>query len=297
MNSSDTPHDHNRPPKSEGAKLTTASEEGNTETTDSRLPVDQSTETLAPPQSTHPKAEKLPRCLRRRAAREEAKRQKRSGGGTARPADIDPEFLVEVFKAERDKMLELLNTEYRKFQMSEASRRQEAVINPGLVIVRGEGAPNDDDVITSVFNRVWGHGRVAVCILDSVVFDALPIVYKDPFEELRESPLTGATTSDQVFAITFAFYNTAHSTGPLDRPALPDEHRIDLLRQIHELATEDAWRYPLDTPPLSSLAQRVLLHVTHLALTANKSVTIAEVRRLIAHGRFLELIDPRDGPV
>jgi hypothetical protein len=297
MDTSDTPLDHTNSSASAEENTTASSGEINTESTTSRSVVGSPSSPSETTQSTSLSKPTLPRRLRRRAARDKAKRMKQSHRNGSRAPNADPALSDKLLKIERDYLLNQLNIEYRKFRLVEASTRPEAVIDPGLVIVRGEGASNDDALISSVIDRVYNYGRVAICILDHDVYDTLPIVYRDPLQELRESPLTGASASDEVFVTTTIFYNTAHSTGPKDRPVLPDDHQRELVRQVREVSDGHAWKYPLDTPPLSTLAQRVLLHLLHLALNANKATTLETCRYMVGHGRFLELIDPRDGPV
>ena len=305
MSTSDTPHDHHLSPPREVAKLnTTTSEETATEGTAVRSSVEQPTEPSAATQSTHSHAAKLPRRLRRRAARDKAKRKKRSTQNASEAklqAEASLRWSPEDF---HEHLLDVVAERYRAFRKGPASSTStppEAVIHPGLVFVRGDGEANDDRVMVSVFPRIahWcgENDTIAVCVLDGHVYDSLPVEFRDPFQELRESPLTGSGASDDAFYLATEFYYKAHAECPRERPFLSEDHGQQLMQRIREAVAAEAWRYPDDTPPLSMLAQRVLLYVLHLVHQANNSAPIEEVRYLVENGRFLELIDPRDGPV
>lgn len=262
-------------------------------------------DTPTPPQSAEPQpATTLPRHVRRRAAREQAKRGKRSERTPPQSAhaaaDADGGLSLDEW---RDHLLDRAATEYRRWRKGLTAKSftsPESVLDPGLVIIRADGEENDDRMMFSVHARIarWcgAHDEIAVCMLDGIVYDTLPVVFVDPFQELRASPLTGASTSDEAFGITAAFYAKAYAALSRRSPFLTAEHGHDLLQRIREAESGDSWKYQADTPLLSMLAQRVLLYVLYCVNDASDGMgTLDDVRRLIAHGRLLECIDPRDG--
>ncbi|WP_434480829.1 hypothetical protein [Gemmatimonas sp.] len=299
-----TPRDPSNSSPDVDAQLETSGEKHHKDGATTPSPSGGNSKSVSQPQLTHASMSKLPRRLRRRTARDQAKRQKRSDLHTAQQKQWADTTSAPFGDSLGDQLQELLASKYRTYRRSVQSKActpPHAIIDPGLVMVRGSGEQNDDRVMLSVFKRVAHYcgkrDTIAVCILDGEVYDALPIEICDPFKELRESPLTGRSACDEVFGATIEFYYTTHTSNLLERPILTEEHGYELLQHVREAASAEAWRYPDDTAPLSTLAQRVLLFVLCIVHEANKSEPLDEVRHLIDHGRFLELIDPRDGPV
>jgi hypothetical protein len=308
MPSSETPQDQSFPTLDgveEKQHLRSAADENNV-----KLPTENNDHSLFAPASEASadfsgaqNLGKLPRRLRRRVARERAKTEKRSrlNATPSQSASSSDEWSPKEFQSY---LLARVAAAYRNFRNNRADRAvtsPEAVIKPGLVIVRGEGEPNDDLTMLSVFPRIsrWcgAHDEIAVCMLDGIVYDTLPIIFRDPFEELRASPFTCASASEEVFANTVSFYSELLARVSRTLSLCQDDHLQALLNRVREAAGADAWKYPSDTPPLSMLAQRVLLYVFHCVHDADANSTIEDVRRLVEHGRFLELVDPRDGAV
>lgn len=246
---------------------------------------------------------RMPRRLRRRAERENAKRNRRAQAKRdqlERFTAAQNEMSVQERRDALVKQAAFHHRVLRKSRKTQEVRSPEAMIDPGLVIVRGNGEPYDDEVMFSVGWRVSRHmgvhNEIAVFILDGPIYDAIPINHRDPFEELRSSPLTGRNAPEEVFATTALFYMNALGGWPIT-PIMGAEHSRDLLEQIHDALGSDAWKLPDRIPPLSFLAQRVLVDIL---LRVKDAVTNAEeliptMRRMVDHGRLLELIDPRDG--
>lgn|GEM_PF-5351034 len=256
------------------------------------------------PRTPTSKPWRAPRRFRRSAKRDAAKRTRRCQLDALPKLPrraIVPEPPFDVQSA----MLDLAAAEWRAFRKArfeeDAAPSADAIVKAGMVIIRGSGDALDERVALSVWPRLarWqgDHDELDTLMLDGIVFDMLPIVHRDPFDELRNSPFTGALASDEALAVSIRIYQQAYAALSPRHPFIAPDHVEALLQQVCDVEGIERWRYPADTQPLSVLAQRVFLHVIYAASAASKEPLdlLIQTRRLIAHRRLHELIDPRDG--
>jgi hypothetical protein len=168
----------------------------------------------------------------------------------------------------------------------------------GLVIVRCTDPQLDFAALQAVEPELFRLGLqpIGVCIeaLHGKIFDAA-LDCGDPFRELQRSRLTGTDASDISLLATLLFYRDAHFALGKDILILPADHEQDLLAMVGAHCESEGAFLPADAGRLSVLAQHTLFSLAEQARTESSGGAhlVRSLRRLIAHGRLLAMLDPR----
>ena len=132
--------------------------------------------------------------------------------------------------------------------------------------------------------------------LRSEIFDAAPIVWSDPFDELRASAFVGLPADDEIVMATMIYYQLRDDI--IDDPADPGRAMYDsVLAILTDHAHDVGAVFEPARGVLSELATETLRILGHIACMLDAPTLLAGLREQIAAGRVVEMVDARDGAV
>jgi len=200
------------------------------------------------------------------------------------------------------------NTNSRRHATSPIFRRAASSDLPdigrdGMVFVRtpedGPDASTSAEIVKCISTIASPFRPLLVQTLAAVEWDAIQSGGGDPFDEMRASPLTNSCVPDDVFKHVLSTYWNAWLSLPEDCSSL--DPRIDqtLMQELTDNFAGSGISFDVSTRPLSALAKHTLLAVMNIAhaTTHDPNVRLGVIRRSLAHGRVLAMIDARVGKV